>query len=34
MAFPPFSIEMTTKRLKNYQLNPTGDFIADQVWLR
>jgi hypothetical protein len=26
--------ELVSKRLKNYQYSPVGDFIADQVWLR
>jgi ABC-type oligopeptide transport system substrate-binding subunit len=26
--------ELVSKRLRNYQYSPVGDFIADQVWLR
>jgi hypothetical protein len=26
--------ELVSKRLRNYQFNPFGDFIADQAWLR
>lgn len=26
--------EFVSKRLRNYQYSPVGDFIADQVWLR
>lgn len=26
--------ELVSKRLRNYQYSPVGDFIADQVWPR
>jgi hypothetical protein len=27
------STEFVSRRLRNYQFNPVGGFIADQVWL-
>jgi peptide/nickel transport system substrate-binding protein len=30
----PHPPEITSTRLRNYEFNPIGDFVADQAWLR
>jgi hypothetical protein len=27
-------VELTSRRLRNYQYNPVWDFLADQSWVR
>jgi hypothetical protein len=27
-------VELTSKRLRNYEYNPVGGFLADQAWVR